>query len=245
MEDNLRKIQQDISSYTGKLFRDHFGKGPETVYVSLGFTFLVIYLRNFITPSEKILLEQDQEMTILQLRGKLMKSISPELKAYIEILTGIKIRELYYDWGFHNHSGMITCISEEPFTSKEAIVEDYVGKKQIDQEIVDISHQAQKAPEEVYSCEINDRTIVVIRNGILVRIEKELIRLGNDELLKRVKRNLEKSYLHNNSHFETILNRRVIDVFVDWDFELDKSAIVFILNPKKPREANRSQVDTE
>ncbi len=245
MEDSLKKMQQDISSFTGRLFRDHFGKGPESVYVSMGYTFLVIYLRNFITPSERVLLEQDQEMTILQLRGKLMKSISPELKAYIEILTGIKIREIYYDWGIHNHSGMITCISEEPFTAKEAIEEDYAGKRQIDQEIVDISHQAQKAPEEIYSCEINDRTLVVIRNGILVRIEKELIRLGNDELLKRVKRNLEKSYLHNNSHFETILNKRVIDSFVDWDFELDKSAIVFILNPKQPRETTWAQVDKE
>lgn len=80
---------------------------------------------------------------------------------------------------------------------------------------------------------INDRTILVIRNGILVRIEKELIRLGLEGNLKLAKRNLEKSYLHNINHFQRILNTKIVDVFVDWDFQLDKSIFVFILNPSQ------------
>lgn len=41
---------------------------------------------------------------------------------------------------------------------------------------------------------------------------------------------MEKRYLHNNSHFEAILRRKVLDAFVDWDFSLDKSVIVLVLN---------------
>ncbi|MDT8860894.1 DUF2294 domain-containing protein [Alkalihalobacillus sp. MEB130] len=233
MEFAEKELQQEIGGYTGRLLRDNFGKGPESVFVSIGYTFITIYLRKFITPSEKILMEQDQVMDVQQIRDKLMKSIVPEFKAYLELVTKRKIREVYYDWGLHNKSGVIVCVSREPFTTKESIVEDFIGKDAFNQEIIDISKQAEKAPEEIYSCELNPRTIVNVRNGILVRIEKELIRLGNEELLKRVKRNLEKNFLHNSSHFHTILGREVVDSFVDWDFELDKSIIVFITVPIK------------
>ncbi|WP_139367619.1 Na-translocating system protein MpsC family protein [Alkalihalobacterium alkalicellulosilyticum] len=244
MEDDLLKIQKNISAYTGKMFREYFGKGPESVYTSLGYTILTIYLRNFLTPSEKVLLEQDQIMTIQQMRDTLMNSISPELKAYIEILTGKKIREIYYDWNFHNRSAMITCISSEPFTPKEKLNEQFVGKEIVDQWIISLSQQAQKPPEELYSCELNERTIVIIRNGILVRIEKELIRLGYGDLLRKVKRNLEKTYLHNNL-YEKSVKRQIVDSFVDWDWDLDKSVIVLFLNPVKQRKQSTDDIDIE
>lgn len=244
MEDTFLDLQKEISGYTGRMFRDNFGKGPQSVYTSFGHTFLTIYLRNFLTPSERVLLDKDQIMTIQEMRDKLMETIIPELRAYVEITSGKKINEVYYDWNLHNKSAMITCISEEPFTPTDEINEAYSGKAGVDQEIISISHQAQKAPEEIYSCELNERTIVVIRNGILVRIEKELIRLGYQQVLKQVKRNLEKSYLHNTGRFETILQNRVIDSFVDWDFDLDKSVILFILNPKAPRPP-ASNIDRE
>ncbi|MGO4372323.1 hypothetical protein AB4Z21_16440, partial [Paenibacillus sp. MCAF20] len=67
--------------------------------------------------------------------------------------------------------------------------------------------------------------------GILISIEKELIRLGNEGHLKLAKRNLEKRHLHNSIRLEPMLNRKINDVFVDWDFHLDKSVIVFALSP--------------
>ena len=65
------------------------------------------------------------------------------------------------------------------------------------------------------------------------RIEKQLIRQGMREELKIAKRSLEKGLLHNNNHFENILNTRVDDISVDWEFDLDKSIIVFFINPTK------------
>lgn len=230
--------QQLISGYVGRLLRDTFGKGPESVYVSTGHTFLCIYLRNFLTPSERILMEQDQEMVIHQLRDKLMESIWPDINAYIGAVTGVKLREMYYDWDLHNRTGMLFGITYEPFPDTIPVQERFHGKDKVDLEVIHISSMAQKAPEEVYSCEINPRTAVVIRNGILVRIEKELVRLGHKDLLRRIKRNLEKTYLHNRSIFESALDKMVVDSFVDWDFELDKSVMVFIMNPKKPTGGN-------
>ncbi|MCM3165090.1 DUF2294 domain-containing protein [Metabacillus litoralis] len=143
MDDNeIVSLQKDISGYVGKMFRESFGKGPQSVYTSVGYTYITIYLRNFLTPSERVLLEQDQVMTIMQMRDKLMDTLIPELKAFIEISTSKKIREIYYDWNLHNKSGMITCISSESFTPKDSLKENYLGKEKIDYEVIQISKQA-------------------------------------------------------------------------------------------------------
>lgn len=224
------KQQQMIISYIGKLLRDYFGKGPESVYVTMDYTFISIYLRHFLSPSERVLLAQDQEAILQQMRTKLMQSLIPEIKAYVVVVTGVKVEDFYFDWSLHNQSGLIFGISSAPFPGYETIEENYPGKKELEREVASMSQQAQRAPEEIYSCQLSPRNIVVIRKGILVRIEKELIREGLEDTLKTVKRKLEKSYFHNNNHIEEIIKKRVIDVFVDWNFELDKSVIVYILN---------------
>lgn len=233
MSQQNNQIQQQITSYMGKLLRDYFGKGPESVYVSIGHTFIVIYMRNFMTPSERVLLEQEHISIIDQMREKLMQMMLPEISGYIQIVTGAKPREFYYDWSLHNRTGMMVAICGEPVPGGQPVNEAYAGKQEAEQEIIRISQKAQKAPETIYSCEISPRLFLFVRSGILVRIEKELIRLGHSELLKGVKRNLEKSYLHNNSWLETALNRRLADSFTDWDFDLDRSVTLLVAQPKQ------------
>lgn len=232
MNQQINQHQQLITSFAGKLLRDHFGKGPESVFVSIGDVFITIYWRNFLTPSERVLLEQDHILIIDQMREKLLQMMLPEIAGYIEIVTGNRPREFYYDWSLHNKTGMLVGICNEPFPYGQAVYEDYTGKEETEQELLRISQEVQKLPNELYSCEVNSRMLLVIRKGILVPIEKELIRLGHGELLKGVKRSLEKRYLHNNSWFEKILQRKVVDSFTDWDFELDKSVILLVLQPK-------------
>lgn len=223
--------QTELASYIGKLLRDNFGKGPESVFVTIEKSVITVYLRNFMSPTERVLIEQDQEKIFQQTRDSLMKALIPEIKAYIKILTGIEIREFYYDWGIHNKSGIFVGISKNLDTENLWLTEEYEGKEKVHEEISNISQQVEKAPAEIYSCQLNPRTILVFRNDILVNIEKELIREGYQEILLVAKRNLEKTYLHNNNHFESILKATVIDIFVDWDFFKNKSAIVFIIKP--------------
>ncbi|QSO55122.1 DUF2294 family protein [Alicyclobacillus curvatus] len=223
---------QQIGNYIGKLLRDTFGKGPESVYVAASQTCFVVYLRNFMSPMEKILIEHEQEATVFEMRAKLMESLFPEIRAYVRITTGIQLREFYCDWNFTNQSGVLVGVSQEAMPSDEP-AEDYVGKSEIEQEVIRISAQAERAPDEITSFALNHRTLVVVRAGILVRIEKEFIRHGQESLLRRVKATLEKSHLETNEHFEEFLKRRIVDIFVDWDFDRDKSVIVMILGNKR------------
>ncbi|MGG1675227.1 Na-translocating system protein MpsC family protein [Neobacillus sp. NRS-1170] len=214
-----------------RTLRENFGKGPESVFVSYNQSILTIYLRNFITPSESVLLGQDQESIVQKTRDMLMQNLIPEFKAYIKILTGMEIKEFYYDWSLHNKSGVFVGISSFSTETDEIKSDEFEERGNLHEEIKRISIQAQKDPEEVMSFRLNQRTLVVIRKGILVSIERELIRLGGSETLRLAKRNLEKRLLHNSNNFESILNTKVNDIFVDWDFSLDKSAIVLVLTP--------------
>ncbi|GGE29342.1 hypothetical protein GCM10011391_04850 [Pullulanibacillus camelliae] len=220
--------QKQMASFIGKLFRDHFGKGPESVYVSQHHHFLTIYLQNFISPTEKVLLSQGQTTTIEHTRDILMKSLIPETKAYIKYLTGTEYTHFYYDWSLDNKTGLIAA-SPLDLDLTEGRSEDYEGKEALEKEIDAMSHVVQKSPESIYSFFLNPRTLVVIRRGILIRIEKELIRQGHQEILALTKRKLEKEYLHNNPRFSSILKAQIMDIFVDWNFLYDYSVIIFIL----------------
>ena len=228
-----KQVQTELAGFIGRTLRENFGKGPESVFVSFNHSVMTVNLRNFLSPSESVLLGQHQETMVQTTRDLLMQTLIPEFKAYIKILMDMEVTEFYYDWGLHNKSGLFVCIGSIPTESETPNEKkySYPGQEILHQEINRISLQAEKTPEEVQSYLLNERTLVVIRKGILVPIEKELIRLGNFEALKLAKRNLEKRLLYNSGNFETILKTKVNDIFVDWDFYRDKSVIVLILSP--------------
>lgn len=171
-------------------------------------------------------------MIIHQVREKLMQMIIPEISSYVEALTDIKLQEFYYDWNLQNKTMMLLGICEASVQGGSPVEINYTGKQQLEREIDTLSQQAQRSPDEIVSFEMNPRMLIIIRKGILVHLEKELIRLGQGELLKRAKRNLEKSFLHNNSSLDSILNKSVQDSFVDWNFTLDKSVTLLITGNK-------------
>lgn len=227
-------MEQMLGSFIGKLLRDNFGKGPESVYVTIKNKYIVIYLRKFISPIENLLLEENQYSTVDKLRIKLFNLLIPQITQYIETIAQNKIKEFYCDWSLDNKSGMFVCIAENSFNNVEQLEDNFYNKNKLEEEMIKLSHYAQRAPDELYSFELNPKTLLVIRNGIMIRLEKELIRRGNEDILRAVKKEMEKTYLHNNVDLEVILNKTIVDSFTAWDFYLDKSVFLFILNPDKP-----------
>lgn len=228
---NENRIQNEIASHIGKMLRDAFGKGPQSIHVSMEAPFIVIYLRSFLTPTEKILLNQGQVRTIQQIRDIVVSSLIPEIKAYLLLLTGMDQLECYYDWELHNHSGVLVGYQCENSSWPSGPEEKYAGKEELHREIGSMSHRIQKRPDHIDSRMLNKRTLVVVRSGILIDLSKELIRLREEEHVKQAIQRLEKQYLRDNKYIAQILNTKVVDVFVDWNFERDSSVIVFILNP--------------
>ncbi|WP_026694217.1 DUF2294 domain-containing protein [Peribacillus kribbensis] len=225
-----RAPEVEISSYVGRLLRDNFGKGPESVFVTIARPFIVIHMRNFISPMETALLNQENLNIVQNTREIVFTNLVPEIKAYIKGLAGLEIEEAFFDWNLQNKSGVFVGLTD--LTEAGMEMSDKVPNKEaLHHKINKISAEAQKVPDETSSYNINGRMLIFVRDGILVRIEKELIRQGYEKILKSTKRILEKKYLHN-SDLDSLIQQDCSDIFVDWDFSRDRSVIVLILRPK-------------
>ncbi|KMJ56650.1 hypothetical protein AB685_20495 [Bacillus sp. LL01] len=224
------KVQQsELSSGIGRILRKHFGKGPESVFVSISAPYVAIYLRNFLTPMEQLLLEEHHVVTVEETRDKMMQKLAPEMMGFIHAVTGIDVKEFYYDWSFKKGSGLLVGMGAELSNLHEY---NYQNSSLVEREISLVSEEAEKYPEVTYSHMLSNRTLVVMRKGILVKIEQELIDLGYEEALTIAKRKLEKRLLYQRKElFEDYLDAKIDDIFVNWDFTMDKSIIVFILSP--------------
>ncbi|WP_077298124.1 Na-translocating system protein MpsC family protein [Virgibacillus pantothenticus] len=228
MKTKVKSTEASIASATGKLLRSYFGKGPGALYVSLAHSYLTIYLKDFITPMESVLLEQKQNIKIEQARDVVMNKCIPELKRIWQNEFGITVQQLYYDWNLTNKSGILFAEIKATHIMNNSSSLSNEERTGIHQEIERFTEKAQKAPRNIKSVRLNERTIVSKREDILVTIEKELISSGFEEELRLSKRKLEKNIM-DREYLESILNQQMEDIFVDWDFHHDIGYVVMIL----------------
>ncbi|WP_409296842.1 Na-translocating system protein MpsC family protein [Peribacillus sp. SCS-26] len=230
MEIQVKEKEKALSSFIARLLREHFGKGPGVVFASISKPYITIYLKDFLTPIENRLMMKNHPTYIQKLRDVLMETLTEEIKGYIKTAIGIDVDEFYYDWNLESQSGMFIGI--EGGAGGEG--GSYQNQDRVHHEIMLISEEAEKKPGSVTSHLLNPRTLLIVRNRILVSIEKELIALNFQETLTLAKRNLEKRLILNHTkNLEGLLHASLENVFVAWDFQRDKSAAVLILAPIK------------
>ncbi|MBK0006163.1 MULTISPECIES: Na-translocating system protein MpsC family protein [Priestia] len=223
------KLEKELSSYMGRLLRENFGRGPGGVFTVISPPFITVYFKAFLLPLEKALLDKGQVIYVQKTRDLLMETLIEEIKGYIQLNIHLNIEEFYYDWNLELQSGMFTMIH----SNKENIVNhSYKNQKLLHKEVEEVTQKAEKLPQDVSSYLLDQRTLLIIREGIMVNVEKELVQLGFEENLTLAKRNLEKRLLREHSQsLEVILDSKVTDILVAWDFHKDKSTILLILNP--------------
>ncbi|MFD2629288.1 DUF2294 domain-containing protein [Oceanobacillus kapialis] len=224
-----KTLETTLASTTGKLLRDNFGKGPGSIYVSIGKPFITMYLRDFLAPMEQVLLEQGHPLRVQETRDALMKKLIPEIKGIIAAETNEQVNQVYYDWSLEKKTGIIFAEFTPSGSEDVNILENYPEKDSVNEEIIRFTEKAQKSPENLHSYKLNARTIVSKREKIFVQIEQELIRTGFEEQLRLAKRKLEKGLI-DIPHLEDLLGLQIDDVFVDWDFSHDAGYVVLVLN---------------
>ncbi|RXZ01408.1 Na-translocating system protein MpsC family protein [Fictibacillus sp. S7] len=228
----VKAQQSKLANNLGKLLRDNFGKGPEAIHVTIYEPYVVVYVSGFVSPMEQILLNQNEEIRVMTTRELLMKSLEPEITGQIKGVTDIEIQHLYYDWNLEHQSGIFVGVCLDDLQADLTEGEPYEGKQELHDRIIKMSKLAQKEPERITSYKLSPRTLVVVREGILVAIERQLISMGFDDTLRICKRPLEKGLMLQNDDYDEVLNAEILDIFVDWDFEKDNSIITLILKPK-------------
>ncbi|PYZ91987.1 hypothetical protein CR194_17470 [Salipaludibacillus keqinensis] len=229
---NDAKVHSQISSYMGRLLREKFGKGPTSVFVTIKKPYLTIYLTDFLAPMERVLLEKGERKRVEETRDLLMEELLPEIKQELKEIGGLEVDALHYDWSLDNRSGIVFGLIKDG-----AGVQGDSGLTKVDEEkfyheIERASQKGQKIPEKTEVFWLNDRTIIAKRTGILVKIESELINNHFIKELKLTKRPMEKK-LVDQKRLENILNKKILDTFVDWNFEKDIGYFVFVTSAKK------------
>lgn len=193
--------------------------------------FLVVHLLDFYIPSEQLLLKRSETKWVAKTRDILLNGVKPELLQGLAAITGSNIKELYADWNLEKESGMFIAILDAE--ADQALLESpaEVNTGALKEKVITISKKTQKEPDFIAVYWLNDDTILIERKGIMVEIEKELIKNGVIEELRLAKRTVE----HRIMEFiklEPIFNQEIKEMFVDWNFEEDKAYMVFCLDPK-------------
>ncbi|XQY92318.1 Na-translocating system protein MpsC family protein [Metabacillus sp. HB246100] len=217
-----------IGSFTSKLLRKNFGKGPQSCQATASEKHLVIYIRGFISPMEEVLIHQGQRNQVERARTVIINHVIEELTGALRARYERDVTETFDDWNFPNNSGMIM------FKLDEIIMEGSVtvpaSFTRLEQEVARISQLVQKVPDQIHIYQLSSTIYLVERIGILIPIEKALVRKGFLEELKLTKDELEKEYFHRYGKFDELLNAKVKDIFIDWDFKEDKSYMSFVVS---------------
>ncbi len=234
---NAKSIITQATSYTTKLLRNRFGKGPESVSIHLCKNCVVFHLKNFISPVEKFLISQEEEQAFRYTRDLIMKSLLPELRSFLQHQLNMDVIDWYYDWGLHHASGVIVALLG-PETS---LAVDYKQKQAIHQQIIQTTNALQKPPEYIDSWWINTRMLFIFRRGTTILLEKEFITLGYEQMLRVTKDKLEKRLLAKQTNIEQIVGKKIADLYVDWNFDKDHSMIIYLFEDHMTTESIRQE----
>ncbi|WP_172195791.1 Na-translocating system protein MpsC family protein [Saccharibacillus qingshengii] len=219
---NQKEMTSLIMRYAGKMLRTHFGKGPEVLSVSLDHRSLVLHMKKFTTPIEDVLLAKKDEKTFRYTRELMMKALVPELETFVREELHLNPMSLYYDWNLRNSSGVIVVLLD----MKAEAYEDYENKEGVHEQIVEVLTKTQAKPSTIESWWVDSKTLLIFRTGIAILLEKELNDLGYTDILKTVKRKLEKEMLWEQAGIGRALRRPMTDLYIDWNFDRDDSVIV-------------------
>ncbi|TWT00154.1 Na-translocating system protein MpsC family protein [Planomicrobium sp. CPCC 101079] len=228
---NGKTVQTEIEDFISSFLSQQFGERPQSVRVAIRNPFIAIQLSGFLLASEKMLLKRQKAKQVGETRDLLLNAAKPELFRGLTKIIKNDVKEVYADWNFEQESGMLIGVLDAEADPASFNFPEGIDKESLHEKVISISQKTQKVPDTIESYWLNDTTVLIERTGIMVDIEKELIKNGAIEELRLAKRPLE----HRVMEFlklEPVLKQEISELFVDWNFEEDKSYMVFILEAK-------------
>jgi uncharacterized protein YbcI len=105
------RLLQEISRAMVKLYREQFGRGPETVWTRYGGPdALLCVLGNSLTPVERSMVQLGEEQRVRELRMMFQHTTEPKFRAEVERITGRRVIGFMSGMDVHND------LSSEVFT---------------------------------------------------------------------------------------------------------------------------------
>jgi len=226
-------IQSACTDFAAKFLRDHYGESPAEITVIYQKPFLLLYLKDFLLAPEVLLMGRGEEKFVLESRNLLMESVTGEFLEGLNAAAGIQGTALFHDWNLKKKTGFLLVTTGEQGEQSSFPAPAGIDEGPI-REIIEMnSALSQKKPEQTRLFWLSDFVLLVQREGILIDIEKQLIKNGLIIELGLAKRPLEYR-LTKFFNLDSFLPRPVDQIFVDWDFQRDISFMVLIMEKPQP-----------
>lgn len=216
-----------LSSMFSKMVKLKFGKGPETCYVILKGRRLFIYIGNFMTPAEEALLESKEVNLATRFRCAVINSICTEFVHEVTKVLHLSFDSFFYDWNYSTNKGII--ILENTRSNSELKI-DVPYEKRLFELIGTVCSKYQKIPDHFQIVKNNPKICAVECKGVLLQLEKSIHQKGDRDLLLERSREVKREYIKHKSLFEQIFHQTIEEFFIIWDYENDRSYIVFSFN---------------
>ncbi|MEW4371730.1 Na-translocating system protein MpsC family protein [Paenibacillus kandeliae] len=228
---NLEAVTQQLEL----LGQSQFGKSPSSIDIHANEHCIVIFL-NDLTDSSDSRMPEDLDERYTHVYILLDQFVFPAIKKKIEQATGSTIVNHFIDWKEETNCASIVCaFNLEPDHINEDL---YSGKADLHIKVSQITKDVQKTPTDIESFWMNPSILCIIRKGLLISLEKRIIKKGFNNALRVSKRELELDRFIEELPVEDILGKKLDSAFLDWDFENDHSLLVLTFEENgKPKKA--------
>nr|WP_263323700.1 DUF2294 domain-containing protein [Neobacillus sp. Marseille-Q6967] len=213
-----------LSSTFSKLVKRRFGKGPETSYVVSKGTRLYIFMRNFITPAEEVLIENNELNLATTFRNTVINAVCVEFVAEVSKILGRTFDYFFHDWNYEMNTGLLLL---EGSHSNEEVKIDGLLEDNLFKLIKEVSTGFHKRPDSLKIVKFTSNMCVVESTGVLYGLKRLLYEQRNGDVLQQESREIKKGYLRHKELFQEVFSRRIEDLFIMWDYENDRNYLIF------------------
>ncbi len=218
-----------LSSTLSKILKRRFGKGPETCFVTLHSSRLVVFIRKYITPAEEVLLKNNNVNLVYKFRSAVMEEVVDEFVKEVKGTIGIAFDCYFEDWNFNRNTGMMILENSQSRNWIGATIQPSLKEKLL-RGIALVSNEVYKVPTSIEVIKINQNLYAAECLDTMLQIEKVLYEKGHLDILQERSHGIKKCYFQQKEIFDQIFGTSVEDLFLFWDFRDNRSYIFFYLH---------------
>jgi uncharacterized protein YbcI len=216
-----------LSSTFSKLLKRRFGKGPETCNIILKGNRFYVYIRNFITPAEEVLMNQGRLELAHNFRSAVINSVTQEFIPEVSIALGISFDSFFHDWNYDKNTGIL-LLDNAQSNDEEKI--DNRFQNSLFHLIENVGSYYHKKPASLKIVKFTQHICAIESKEVLLPLERFVYEKGNVDLLLHQAWNIKDGYWKNKEQFESLFGRLIDDMFIMWDYKYNRNYLIFIFN---------------
>jgi uncharacterized protein YbcI len=229
-EININSNQEKLiylSSTFSKLLKRRFGKGPETCNVILKGNRVFVYMRNFITPAEEVLINEEQLELAFHFRTAVINSVTQEFLPEVVKILGISFDDYFHDWNYDKNTGIL-LLDHAQADHEEKV--GYSYQSSLVHLIEKVGSDYHKMPASINIVKLTQNICVIESKEVLLPLERFVYETGNIDLLLHQVFQIKGAYWKSRGQFESLFNRLIEDMFMMWDYKNNRNYLIFIFN---------------